>query len=499
MKEKIKGHGYFRKSKAFGLVSGIALGGLLVFAGNVAQADEVKPTNSPKTEEVVTQIVEAKDPVLAETVKKAESLETVTVEKTATVEHASKAEAEASQAAQAKDLAEKVNKQAQAEAKYQAKKGDNAYEKAKNSGQVIAEKGGMIVYGKEDEKATGYEHFKNIKVVNDPTVTKTEDLNGSLGFTKESSITDFNGFTVEKDEQHEGYILTNYKKGSNFRLNNIGSLKDGRKVSAKVTFLHDSNPILPDNGKQGFRPELQVYYYLNKDEHMEFIFNNERKLELQFDWLDENNKPLNLALATLVADVDLKQGSNLSFSGQTVTKYISKYNTDLTTDKDGNIWAKEFKGLSSTSDLPQGGYLTAGYGTSMIYTHFSNFYNTYPKTKEELEDMNWKLGANKGLVAFDLFGKTNSIAITEGVAKPEQLTISYHDDVYREKVTAAKPVAQTPAPKSSGQVATAAVSPTSPAPALPETGSNNGASIMALGLGTLVIGALGFTSRKKDA
>ena len=40
-----KGHGFFRKSKAYGLVCGIALTGALVFAGQ-ANADEVTTTTS---------------------------------------------------------------------------------------------------------------------------------------------------------------------------------------------------------------------------------------------------------------------------------------------------------------------------------------------------------------------------------------------------------------------------------------------------------------------
>lgn len=50
MKQETKGHGYFRKNKAYGLVSGIALGTALLFGGNVVSADEVKADNTPATE-----------------------------------------------------------------------------------------------------------------------------------------------------------------------------------------------------------------------------------------------------------------------------------------------------------------------------------------------------------------------------------------------------------------------------------------------------------------
>ena len=46
---KVQGHGYFRKTKAYGLASGIALGLALLVGTGVASADEVTPTNTPST------------------------------------------------------------------------------------------------------------------------------------------------------------------------------------------------------------------------------------------------------------------------------------------------------------------------------------------------------------------------------------------------------------------------------------------------------------------
>lgn len=43
---KVKGHGYFRKTKAFGLASGIVLGAALIFGAGSVSADEV---NTPAT------------------------------------------------------------------------------------------------------------------------------------------------------------------------------------------------------------------------------------------------------------------------------------------------------------------------------------------------------------------------------------------------------------------------------------------------------------------
>lgn len=52
---KTNGHGFFRKSKAYGLVCGIAIG--LAFFGSAVSAEEVDSTQTPTTEQVATQTV----------------------------------------------------------------------------------------------------------------------------------------------------------------------------------------------------------------------------------------------------------------------------------------------------------------------------------------------------------------------------------------------------------------------------------------------------------
>ena len=51
--EKVKGHGFFRKTKAFGLASGIVLGATLIFGAGSASADEATPAQ-PATVETTT-------------------------------------------------------------------------------------------------------------------------------------------------------------------------------------------------------------------------------------------------------------------------------------------------------------------------------------------------------------------------------------------------------------------------------------------------------------
>lgn len=61
MTKTVNGHGYFRKSKAYGLVCGIALG--LAFLGSTVSANEIASAqNQPATEQVTTQTIEVPAP-----------------------------------------------------------------------------------------------------------------------------------------------------------------------------------------------------------------------------------------------------------------------------------------------------------------------------------------------------------------------------------------------------------------------------------------------------
>ena len=64
--EKVKGHGFFRKTKAFGLASGIALGAALLIGANTVSADEATPaqpttTAQPTSSDTKTEVVTVKE------------------------------------------------------------------------------------------------------------------------------------------------------------------------------------------------------------------------------------------------------------------------------------------------------------------------------------------------------------------------------------------------------------------------------------------------------
>ena len=86
--EKVKGHGFFRKTKAFGLASGIALGAALLIGANTVSADEATPaqpttTAQPTSSDAKTEVVTVKETELKAKVDEAKKAGVEVVEKPA--------------------------------------------------------------------------------------------------------------------------------------------------------------------------------------------------------------------------------------------------------------------------------------------------------------------------------------------------------------------------------------------------------------------------------
>ena len=86
--EKVKGHGFFRKTKTFGLASGIALGAALLIGANTVSADEATPTQptttaQPTSSDTKTEVVTVKEAELKAKVDEAKKAGVEVVEKPA--------------------------------------------------------------------------------------------------------------------------------------------------------------------------------------------------------------------------------------------------------------------------------------------------------------------------------------------------------------------------------------------------------------------------------
>ncbi|MCD3409311.1 SspB-related isopeptide-forming adhesin [Streptococcus equi] len=106
-----KGHGYFRKSKAYGLVCGIALAGVFAVTTNQASADQVSSQTAPVTQTAPVNEPElVTSPQLDQAVSAAKQVG-VTVTTTATVNHATVSVAKADLATQTASVVEATKKQ----------------------------------------------------------------------------------------------------------------------------------------------------------------------------------------------------------------------------------------------------------------------------------------------------------------------------------------------------------------------------------------------------
>ena len=199
-----KGHGYFRKNKAYGLVSGIALGTALLFGGNVVSADEVKADNTPATEvkaptpekqpEIPTSVQNATQEEVVKTVDKAQDVlkghvetakETGVVVKEGETQEVTINDADANQ--KGTEILTDLNKQDKAvqEATEKQKANQKAYEVATKEHNEVVKKGqeNLSNSAKELDKVVveAKKSGVNVKETTTTTTPKYKEVKGLEG------------------------------------------------------------------------------------------------------------------------------------------------------------------------------------------------------------------------------------------------------------------------------------------------------------------------------
>lgn len=232
----VNGHGFFRKSKAYGLVCGIALG--LVLLGNQVSADEVTGTEpvKPETEQVATQtVVEPAPDSLNEVIEEAKKAG-VEVSQTATQNVKDEESAKADYVKQAVDVATVTEKQEEINAQNEKIKSanqdlTNAYEFAKVQADqtnkladqakkdypaavkdVVVDYGNgkdTVAYQKGEEKAKAVEQA-NQKAVSDYVKEKEKvDAHNARVKAREDQLKNNN---LAKDEDNLLYVTGEFDK-----------------------------------------------------------------------------------------------------------------------------------------------------------------------------------------------------------------------------------------------------------------------------------------------
>lgn len=347
----VVGHGFFRKSKAYGLVCGIVLG--LAFLGGKVNADEVVVSDGTDV------------PVIAEANEQAVS--DYLTEKAAVDAYNAQVKA--------REDALKSNNIASDEANY------------------------LYVTGEFDTNATGLAYYQNIKVVTLDPNAKTAQ---SLGWQDNTTISNANGVTVTSHDTANDpaiygttsdflYKVTEATVGDTFTLNNIGKATDGTNINAIVTITKAS--ALTD--------KEDSWFVIGKtaDNGIAVDYWNYDNLGLSFQFVDDSGNAVKLVVASVVGDVDNDQTSKIEFDGNTLN-YVNPDGSGLIANADKSLTGLGFA-VDGYQNAPQGTYLMVGSSTTVNYTHMSD---------DNVVDGN---GNIVNYIEFDLFGTTSMVETEE--------------------------------------------------------------------------------------
>lgn len=464
MKTTVNGHGFFRKSKAYGLVCGIALGVAMLGAGSVSADEVTTPATQPATEVVAltttnSEVIEpeVEQPSNPEVVVPATTitLETpasdelnqavkvaqesgVQVSEGSAIEVETKEVAIANDAKQVEKIGEATKKQEAAMKSYEEAlaKNQKAYEEARKRDDVLADKDGVVVYGKVDEAAEGLDYYKNLNVVDNVGKTGTVAVDGSIGWTTQTGIIDVKGMTHVPSGSNgvdtpSEYTFTDYKKGSQFTVTHMGKTKDGRNINVKVTLTDDVAKI---SGTGVVTPT--IVYYADKGAFGTTFYNGQQ-LSADYQFIDDDGKPLNILQAFAIGDMDWLQGSKISFN----KAMILQMNPDgsFLKSEDGYLWDTTGKGVEGFSNAPKGTYLVVGYGDTISYTHHSGkALESYDAAEQKAWDKAYQ--ADGAGTAFSLFGSTGTINILPQPVKPLPVKVTYQLATYKVPMVVTKDV-----------------------------------------------------------
>lgn len=243
--QNVKGHGFMRKTKAFGLASGIALGATLLIGANTASADEATtatPSTTATTNESKTVVV---DEGLTETANKAkEAGLTVNAEPTKNIGTANTEEESAKLAEQAKkEVADQKAQIEKAVSDHKASSGASEAEKTKLKDEVT--KNQLVYYGASSQlNDAGDVDFNNNKV----TFGEFKSTKGDVKFINAPSANvDLDDIDSYKSLLNAGTgsqkeINTFYSQGNMF--NNTVSVSDKKNLKAVPIAISEGEGIV---------------------------------------------------------------------------------------------------------------------------------------------------------------------------------------------------------------------------------------------------------------
>ena len=253
--ENVKGHGFLRKTKAFGLASGIALGATLLIGANTVSADEATattPSTTATTNESKTVVV---DEGLTEVANKAkEAGATVNAEPTKNIgtakteEEATKLDEQAKkEVADQKAEIEKQVKDYQAQAQAGDKKRQETVDKLNQEGQIYnTTTEGLRAMGDDayNKGQTSYGEFTSskgtVRYLNAPSEFNADEIDPMISVLESAIGTAPKEITMKySDGNLFGETVNSLKERATLKVVPI-LVNDGETITYKVNVAGDS-------------------------------------------------------------------------------------------------------------------------------------------------------------------------------------------------------------------------------------------------------------------
>ena len=276
---------------------------------------------------------------------------------------------------------------------------------------------GFKVYGGFNSYGRGMEYYGNFTVVPDDNL-QVESIDGFLGYHADTYVTGSEGTQVGKDGTGTYDVIKAPKVGDTFYIHNIGTLTDGRKVTAKVR-VSDLGDYQGEvrNGVPVTDPD--IYLKGGDGGSFYFVYNNHTRLEMVFDfYIEGTTTPVSLLIGTVITDVDWGQGSNLSYGTSGRGMVLNPIDSGL--DFDGRVMKGVKIGVNDISDIPTGSFASVGYGSSLTYLHTSSPGSTEGRTPAEWDAEN--ASGNAQNVVFTILGSGAELKKVSFVPKPAAVT-----------------------------------------------------------------------------
>ena len=318
---------------------------------------------------------------------------------------------------------------------------------------ILANKDGIVVYGKYDEANKGSVKYYGQIGVGLSDYSKYPNLSfvkegDYIGYHDDSVITDVKIKKAIYNKSNSGdrtWVNSNdYAKGDSFKLTNAAITTDGAKLDMIVTFKEDFKPILTEQGvnDQTFG-NFSFHKYNPEGGAITVDARNSDNIDLDFKFVDQKTgKPVELLTANIESDLDNYQSSLLEYS--TIKSAITLIPQGSDSELRGGAVVSKFNdGVDDANAIPKGSFVSIGIGDTIHHQFRPNTTLDRTGLAKHLRTV-WNESQASGNIeiykkagyTYQLFGKSASVNL----------------NVFKEKKPVEPKAPTAPAPvKSSGQ------------------------------------------------